>query len=171
VKIGRFGPIAQIGETESDEKPRFAGLRKNQSIDSITLEEAIKLFDFPRFIGTFENEDVTVAIGRFGPYILHNKKFYSLKKEDNPSTIELDRAKELIHEKHEKEKQMVIKVFPEDKEVRLLNGRYGPYLVIDKKNFKLPKGVDPASLTLEDCRKIAADPENTPKKRFTKKKK
>jgi DNA topoisomerase-1 len=171
VKIGRFGPIAQIGETESDEKPKFAGLRKNQSIDSITLEEALKLFDFPRLIGSYNDEDVLVSVGRFGPYISHNKKFFSLKKDDNPATIDLDRAIEIILEKQEKEKQMVIKVFPEDEEVRLLNGRYGPYLVINKKNFKLPKGVDPGSLTIEDCRKIAADPENTPKKRFVKRKK
>ncbi len=171
VKIGRYGPIVQIGDTDSETKPRFAGLRKDQSLETISLEEALKLFDFPRFLGEFENEDVTVAIGRYGPYIKHNNKFYSLKKDQNPQTIDLEMAIQLINEKREAEKQKIIKEFAEDKEVHVLNGRYGPYLVIKKQNYKIPKGTDPKSLTLEDCYKIAQDPENKPKKRFYRKKK
>jgi len=171
VKVGRFGPLAQIGDTESEEKPRFAGLRKNQSIETITLEEALRLFDFPRSLGVLEDEEVTVAIGRFGPYIKFNKGFFSLKKDDDPGSIELERAIEIIRDKQQADKEKLIKKFDEDPDVQLLNGRYGPYLVIKKKNFKLPKGTDPQTLSLEDCYKIAEDPNNTPKKRFVKKKK
>lgn len=171
VKIGRYGPIAQIGDTDSETKPKFAGLRKDQSLETITLKEALKLFDFPRSLGKYENEEVTVAIGRFGPYVKHKSKFYSLKKEDNPQNIILERAIELINEKRELEKQKIIKEFAEDEDVTVLNGRYGPYLVIKKQNYKIPKGTDPKGLSLEDCYKIAQDPENKPNKRFFKKKK
>ena len=164
VKIGRFGPIVQIGDTESDEKPKFAGLRKGQSVETITLEEALKLFDYPRVLGEYEGKEVTVAIGRFGPYIRHNNKFYSLKKEDDPSTITIDRAIELIEEKRKADKEKVIKTFEEDPKVQVLKGRYGPYLVIDKQNYKIPKDMDPASLTLEQCIEISKDPKNLPKK-------
>ncbi|PJB59393.1 MAG: type I DNA topoisomerase [Bacteroidetes bacterium CG_4_9_14_3_um_filter_41_19] len=171
VKIGRFGPLAQIGDTDSEEKPRFAGLRKNQSIDTITFEEAIKLFDFPRTLGEYEENEVSVAIGRFGPYVKFDSKFYSLKKDDNPADISLDRAIEIILEKQQAEREKLIKKFDQDEDVQLLNGRYGPYLVIKKQNFKLPKGVDPSALSLEECYKISEDPKNMPKKRFVKKKK
>ncbi len=171
VKIGRFGPIVQIGDTESDDKPKFAGLRKGQSVETITLEEALKLFDYPRTLGEYENEDVSVAIGRFGPYVKHGKKFYSLKKDDDPASITLERAIELIEEKRKADKEKVIKTFPEDPDVQLLNGRYGPYLTIKKQNYKLPKGTDPKALTLEECYEIAKDPKNMPKKRYTRKKK
>ena len=171
VKIGRYGAIAQIGDTESEEKPKFAGLRQGQGIETITLEEALKLFDYPRSLGEYEEKEVTVAIGRFGPYVKHNNKFFSVKKPDDPASITLERAIELIEEKRLAEKNRMIKTFPEDDKVQLLNGRYGPYLVIDKQNYKLPKGTDPASLTLEECYNIAKDPKNMPKKRFVKKKK
>lgn len=171
VKIGRYGPIVQLGDTDSDDKPKFAGLQKNQSIENITLEEALKLFDFPRQIGSFEDHELTVAIGRFGPYVKHNNKFYSLKKEDSPATIDRERAIELINEKREAEKQKLLKSFPEDESVQVLNGRYGPYLVVKKQNFKIPKEYEPKSLTLDDCYKIAADPDNKPKKRYYRKKK
>jgi DNA topoisomerase-1 len=171
VKIGRFGPLAQIGDTESEEKPKFAGLRKNQSIETITLEEALKLFDFPRNMGLYEDKEVTVAIGRFGPYAKFDGKFYSIKKDDDPASITLDRCIEIILEKIKAEKEKLIKKFDEDPDVELLNGRYGPYLVIKKQNYKLPKGTDPQALTLEDCYKISEDPKNMPKKRFVKKKK
>ncbi len=171
VKIGRYGPIAQLGDTDAEEKPKFAGLRKDQSIDTITLEEAIKLFDFPRNLGNFEDKELTVAIGRFGPYVKHNGKFYSLNKNDDPQAINQERAIELIEEKRKAEKEKVIKSFPEDEDVMILNGRYGPYLVIKKQNFKIPKNIDPKSLTLEDCYKIAEDPDNKPKKRYYRKKK
>jgi DNA topoisomerase-1 len=171
VKVGRFGPMVQLGDTDSEEKPRFAGLRKNQSLDSITLQEALKLFDFPRTVGAYEGDDLTVAIGRFGPYIKHKNKFYSLKKEDDPQSIDETRAIELIKEKQVIEKEKIIKTFPEDENVKVLNGRYGAYLVIKKQNFKIPKDIEPKSLTLEDCYKIAENPDNKPKKRYYRKKK
>ena len=171
VKIGRFGPLAQIGETESEEKPKFAGLRKNQSIETITFEEALKLFEFPRMLGNYEDKEVSVAIGRFGPYVKHDSKFISIKKDDNPESIKLERAIELIEAKRKAEREKIIKIFPDDEKVQLLNGRWGAYMVIDKQNYKLPKGTDAASLTLEECYKIAKDPKNMPKKRYVKKKK
>ena len=171
VKIGRFGPLAQIGETESEEKPRFAGLRKNQSIETITLEEALKLFEYPRSLGNYEDKEVTVAIGRFGPYVKHDGKFVSIKKDDDPASIKLERAIDLIEEKRKVEREKIIKVFEKDEKVQLLNGRYGAYMVIDKQNYKLPKGTDAAALTLEECYEIAKDPKNMPKKRYARKKK
>jgi len=171
VKIGRFGPLAQIGETESEEKPKFAGLRKNQSIETITLEEALKLFEFPRVLGNYEDKEVTVAIGRFGPYVKHDGKFVSIKKDDDPASVKLERAIEIIEEKRKVEREKIIKEFAEDDKVQLLNGRYGAYLVIDKQNYKLPKGTDAVALTLEECYEISKDPKNMPKKRYAKKKK
>ncbi len=171
VKIGRYGAIAQIGDTESEERPKFAGLRPGQSLETITFEEALKLFDFPRGLGNYENKEVTVAIGRFGPYVKHDGKFYSLKKPNNPASIDLEKAIELIEEKRLSIKNKIIKDFPKDEKVQVLNGRYGAYLVIDKQNYKIPKETDPTSLTLEECYAIAKDPKNMPKKRYFKKKK
>jgi DNA topoisomerase-1 len=171
VKIGRYGPMAQIGDTDSEDKPKFSGLRKDQSIETITLEEALKLFDFPRSLGEFEGKEVTAAIGRFGPYVKHNNKFVSLKKEDDAASIDLARAIELIEEKRIVEQKKIIKEFAEDEDVRVLKGRFGPYLVIKKQNYKIPKGTEPETLSLEDCYKIAKDPNNLPKKRFARKKK
>lgn len=171
VKIGRYGSIAQMGETESEEKPKFAGLRKDQSIETITLEEALKLYDFPRMLGQYEEKDVTVAIGRFGPYVKHDGVFVSIKKEDDPASIELERATELIEEKRKIEREKIIKAFDEDKDVKVLKGRYGPYLVIKKQNYKIPKGTEPETLSLEDCYEISKDPKNMPKKKFSRKKK
>ena len=170
VKVGRYGPIVQIGDTESEEKPRFAGLRKGQSMETITLEEALKLFEFPRILGKYEDQEVSVAIGRFGPYVRHGKVFVSIKQDD-PATITLPRAIELIEAKRKADREKIIKTFDEDKDVQVLNGRYGPYLVIKKQNYKIPKGTDPKSLSLEDCYEISKDPKNMPKKRYAKKKK
>lgn len=163
VKIGRFGPMVQIGESEDAEKPRFASLKKGQSIESLTLQEAMKLFDFPRTIGEYEDAEMTVAIGRFGPYVKHKSAFYSLAKTDDPASIDAERAVELIEEKRKKEKERVIRIFEEDPEVQVLNGRYGPYIAIGKSNYRIPKSTDPASLTLEQCREIAAKSEAAPK--------
>lgn len=171
VKVGRFGPIVQLGDTESDEKPRFAGLRKNQTMESITLEDALDLFSFPRSLGQFEEKEMTVAIGRFGPYVRHDNKFYSLQKTDDPQNITAERAIEIIEEKRVKDLKSTIKEFDEDPEMKVLNGRYGPYISYKKKNFKIPKGTDPENLKLEDCHKLVNDPANTPKKRFVRKKK
>ena len=164
VKLGRYGAIAQIGETDSPDKPKFAGLRKGQTLENITLEEAIKLFDFPRLLGQFEDSDVTVAIGRFGPYVLHQSKFCSLKSTDDPATINLERAIELIEAKRTENANRTIKTFAERPDVLVLNGRFGPYIAIGKNNVKIPKGTDPATLTLEDCLKLADAPAPAKKK-------
>ncbi len=166
VRIGRFGPMAQLGETnDENEKAKFAGLRKDQRIDTITYEEAMDLFKLPRVAGMFEDKEMKVAIGRFGPYIQHNSKFVSLKKEDDPMTVTADRCIELILAKRQADIDKYIKSFPENPDVQLLNGRFGPYLVIDKVNYKLPKGTEPKDLTLQECLDIAADPKNASKGR------
>lgn len=170
VKVGRFGPMVQIGDTESEEKPRFSGLRKDQSMEEISLEEALKLFEYPRNIGKFEEKDVTVAVGRFGPYVKHNSQFFSLAKTDDVATIDLERAIELIDGKRTKEAQSVIQEFEKEPGLKVLNGRYGPYISFNKSNFKIPKGTDPEKLSFEDCMSIVNNPDNAPKKRFVKKK-
>lgn len=147
VRIGRFGPMAQIGEGEN---VRYAGLRKGQLMETISLEEALELFKFPRKLGMFENKEISVGIGRFGPYIKHNNSFVSLKKgEDNPSTITLETAIQRIEEKRESDKNKQIKVF--DNGITVLNGRFGPYIKYDKKNFKIPKILKAEELTQEEC--------------------
>jgi DNA topoisomerase I len=167
VRIGRYGPMAQLGETNTDtenqeEKPKFARLRKTQRLETITLEEALELFKLPRTLGEYENHVVVVAIGRFGPYVRHDSAFYGLKKGiDDPFTIQLDRAIELIEEKREADRKKLIKTFEENEEIRVLNGRWGPYISYQKQNYKIPKTTEPESLTLEDCLKII---ENGPAK-------
>jgi DNA topoisomerase-1 len=172
VKLGRFGPVVQIGETESDEKPRFAGLHKGQSIETITLEEALELFNFPRTAGWYEDAELIISVGRFGPYVRHNNLYYSLTKTDDPTTIDQERAIEIIELKRRLDKEKIIRTYPENKDVIVQNGRFGPYISIGKENFKIPKGTDPATLTLDDCLKIAATPPKNPgKKTFARKKK
>lgn len=158
VKIGRFGPVAQIGDADDAEKPRFASLRKGQLIASITLEEALDLFTLPRTVGEFEGKEVVIGIGRFGPYARHDGKFVSLGKTDDPYTIELDRAVSLIRDKREKDAKAKepIRTYPEDDGLQVLNGRYGPYIAWQGKNYRIPKGYMPAELTLEQCREIIA---------------
>jgi DNA topoisomerase-1 len=171
VRIGRFGPMAQLGESDDENnKPKFAGLRKDQRLETITFQEALDLFKLPRVAGEFEGKEMTVAIGRFGPYIRHNSVFVSLKKEDDPMTVTADRCIELIKAKRQADIDKYIKTFPENPEVQVLNGRWGPYLVVDGNNYKLPKDVDPKGLSLKDCLDIAADPKNASKgSRFKKK--
>ena len=169
VKIGKYGPMVQLGDTSTEEKPRFAGLNKDQSINDITLEDALALFSFPKPLGDYEGKEIIVALGKFGPYVKHNNAFFALEKTDDPSGITRERAIELIEAKREEEKNRIIREFKENKDVRVLRGRYGPYISIGKKNFKIPKGTDPESLTLEDCIKISEDPKNEPKKRRSKK--
>ncbi len=163
VRIGRFGPMVQIGHADDDEKPKFASLRKNQSITSITLEEALELFAFPKVLGEFEGKEVKVNIGRFGPYVQHNSKFVSIsaKNGDDIDTITLERAIELIKEKREADAKALIKTFKEDDKMQLLNGRYGAYLKVGRKNYKLPKDVEPEKLSYEQCLEIM---ENQPAK-------
>ncbi|MCP4312735.1 MAG: type I DNA topoisomerase [Bacteroidetes bacterium] len=163
VKIGRFGPIAQIGEATDEEKPRFASLLKGQSLETITFEEAIDLFRLPRTIGQFEEEDLVIGVGRFGPYVRHKSKFYSLAKTDDPYTILTDRAVEIIGEKRTQEENRNIKQFDEEPGLQVLNGRYGPYIAFNKKNYRIPKGTDPKELSLEDCREIIKKSNNKPK--------
>lgn len=159
-RIGRFGPMVQVGDEKEDgEKPKFASLRANQSINSITLAEALDLFKLPRTLGEYEDQVVKANVGRFGPYVQHGKLFASIPKDEDPMSIDFDRAVELIIEKKEADAKKMIKVFPENDEVQLLNGRWGPYLKIGKKNFKLPKDVEPEKLTLEECIHIS---ENQP---------
>ena len=165
VKIGRFGPLVQIGTPEDTEKPLFASLLKGQSMSTITLEEALKLFDLPRTLGDFEGKTVLVGIGRFGPYIRHDGKYVSLPKEFTPQGVSLEDAIMLIQQKREQESQRLIKKFDEDDELELLNGRFGPYIAYKKKNYKLPKGSEPASLTFADCMKIVEDADKAPAKK------
>ncbi len=164
-KIGRFGPVVQIGDTEGDEKPRFASLLQGQSLQTITLEEALKLFDFPRTLGTFEDKEVTVAVGRFGPYVRHDGKFVSIPKDVQPAEVTLEQAVELIVAKRQAEAEREIKVFAEDPELKILRGRYGIYMAHGKKNYKLPKTVaDPAALSYEDALAIMAQADEAPAK-------
>lgn len=152
VKMGRFGPVAQMGEASDDKKPRFASLRKGQLIETIGLDEALQLFKLPRSLGEFEGEEMQVGTGRYGPYIKHKDKFYSLKKgTDDPYDITAERAIELIEEKREADKKKEIRRYGD---ILVLNGRYGPYISYRKKNYKIPRGTDPESLTEDDCMKI-----------------
>jgi DNA topoisomerase-1 len=166
VKLGRFGPVVQIGETESEEKPRFAGLSKGQSIETLTLDQALELFSFPRNLGIYEDDEMTVAVGRFGPYIKHKNQYYSLTKHDDPAMIGHERAVEVIELKRRQDKEKIIKQFPENTNVVVLNGRFGPYISISKSNYKIPKGTDPAGLRLEECLKIAEIQEKSGKKKM-----
>jgi DNA topoisomerase-1 len=155
VKIGRFGPVVQIGSVSDKEKPRFAQLNKGQSIQNITLEEALELFKLPRVLGQFEDCDVTVGTGRFGPYVQHNRKYVSLPKDADPFTITLDEAIALIQEKRQGEAQKHLKTFDEEPDLEVRNGRYGPYLCYKGDNYRLPKAAgDPMSLTVEKCMEI-----------------
>jgi DNA topoisomerase-1 len=149
----------QLGENPDDnggEKPTFASLRTGQFIENIRLEDALELLKLPRDLGKFEDKQVTANIGRFGPYVLHDKKFVSIPKGEDPYTITPERAVELIRNKREADANKLIKAFPENAEIQVLNGRFGPYIKAGKKNVKIPKGKAPESLTLEECVTLAA---------------
>lgn len=163
VKIGRFGPMVQIGVQEDDDKPQFAGLQKNQSIATITLEEALKLFDLPRSIGEFEGKEVSVSSGRFGPYIKHDGKFVSLPKEYDPYSVDLEAAIPLILEKRKKEAEKLIKTFSEEPDLQILNGRYGPYISYNKSNYKIPKGTVPEDIDYKTAMEIVNSTETKTK--------
>jgi DNA topoisomerase-1 len=159
--MGRFGPVAQIGNSDNDNKPRFASLSKNQLLETITLDEALNLFRLPRSLGMHEGEDMVIGVGKFGPYIRYKGKFFSLKKGiDDPYSVTMERALEIISEKNESEKNKIIKDFGE---IMVLNGRYGPYLTKDKQNYRLPKGTDAQKLTKEECLKIIEKSDKTKK--------
>jgi DNA topoisomerase-1 len=157
-KLGKYGAYVQLGENPEDGKegkPKFASLRPGQFIESITLEDAMELFKLPREVGEFEEKPVVINIGRFGPYVLHDKKFVSIPKGEDPYIITFDRAIELIKAKREADANKTIKLFEENPDIQVLNGRYGPYIKAGKKNVKIPKGKEPADLTLEECLDLA----------------
>ena len=156
VKIGRYGPVIQIGTAEDKEKPLFAQLPKEMSMESMTLEEALELFKLPRTLGEFEKKPVSIGAGRFGPYVLHDGKYTSLPKDTDPMTITLDQAIRLVQEKRLTEKKKHLKIFLEDEKLEILNGRYGPYLVYDGKNYRLPKAMHERAeqLKYEECMEI-----------------
>ena len=153
VKIGRYGPVVQIGTADDSDKPLFAQLPKEKGLNSITLEEALELFKLPRTVGTFEGSDVVIGAGRFGPYVLHNKKYVSLPKEEDPMAVTLDYAIELINEKRQQEQKSHLKSFVEDSRLEVKSGRFGPYLAYEGKNYRLPKSMHAkaAELTFEEC--------------------
>ncbi|MDR0699193.1 MAG: type I DNA topoisomerase [Tannerella sp.] len=175
VKIGRYGPVVQIGQANPDDiknKPQFASLMKNQSIETITLDEALRLFELPRTIGEYEGNEIIAAIGRFGPFIRYNNMFISIPKTTTPLNITLDEAIELIEDKRKKEQERHIKTFKEDTELEILNGKYGPYITYKGNNYRIPKSANPMSLTFEECRTIIAESaDKQTKTRFSGKKK
>mgnify|MGYP001500499434 CR=1 FL=1 len=153
VKIGRFGPMVQLGESKTEEKPKFASLLNGQRLDSLTLNEALDLLSFPKVIGEYQGESMVVSFGKFGPYVKHGGKFYSLPKSGDPAALTAEQAIELIETGRDKQRNKTIHDFGKEK-IRVLNGRYGPYIAAGGKNFKIPKGTDPQSLTPEQCREI-----------------
>ena len=163
VKIGRYGPLVQMGTPDNEVKPRFASLQRGQSIETLTLDEAVKLFDLPRDLGEFEGTAVTIGVGHYGPYVRHGAKFVSIPKEMSPTSITLEEAIELIKAHREAEAKKVIKTFDDNPDIKVMNGRFGPYIVYKKQNVKIPKGKDAESLTLEDCMAIVADESNISK--------
>ncbi len=177
VRIGRYGPFVQVGENASDDnkdyKPLYASLRTGQSIETITLEEALELFKLPKVVGEYEGKAMKVAIGRFGPYISHNSAFVSLPKEIDPLDVTEEQAIELIEAKRKKDAEKLIKAFDEDPTVKVLNGRWGPYIEFGKQNVKIPKDKDPQTLTFAECKALADADAKAPKKggkKFAKKK-
>ncbi len=171
VKIGRFGPVVQIGTAEEEEKPIFASLMEGQTLSNITLEQALKLFALPRTLGTFEDKEIVIGVGKFGPYIRHDGKFTSLPKEYKPLEVTLEEAIQLIEAKRNEEQSRILKTFAEEPELQIINGRYGAYIAYKKSNYKLPKGAVAEDLTIEDCKKIIAEQGEKPTKKTTKKSK
>ena len=154
VKIGRYGPIIQIGSVEDEEKPKFAQLPKGMALETITLEEALECFKLPRTLGDFEEKTVMVGVGRFGPYVRHNNAFVSIPKGTDPMSVTLEDAIALIQGKREATENKIIKTFEEEPGLQILNGRYGPYISYEKKNYKIPENVEPRDLNLETCFKV-----------------
>ena len=168
VKIGRFGPVVQIGTADDKEKPRFAQLPTEKSMESLTLDEALELFKLPRTIGEYEGKQVSVGAGRFGPYVYHDKKYVSIPKGEDPMAITIERAIQLIDDKREQEQQRHIKSFEEDAKMEVLNGRFGPYIAYDGKNYRMPKPLHEraAELTYAECKEIIEKaPEPKPRKK------
>jgi DNA topoisomerase-1 len=163
VKIGRYGPLVQMGTADDKNKPRFASLQRGQSIETITLDEAIKLFDLPRELGQFEGAEVSIGVGRFGPYVKHNGKYASIPKDLEPTAITLEEAIDIIKAQREADAKKVLKTFDEEPDMQVLNGRYGAYISYKKQNYKIPKKVNAEEITLEECRAIVAEADAAPK--------
>src|SRR5690606_24925087 len=164
VRVGRFGPLVQIGTGDDEDRPRFASWRKGQMIETITFEDAMDLLKLPERVGVFEEKEMTVAIGRFGPYIRHASAFYSLPKGLDPMDVTEEEAIQIIQEKRQKDKEKVIRVFAENSEAQIENGRWGPFIRFGKQNVKIPKGTDIDKITYEDVLKWAeADPKGKAK--------
>ena len=163
-KIGKYGPYIQLGEATDEEKPKFVPMPKELSISSVTLDDALKLFDLPRTVGQFEDSDITAAIGRFGPYLKHNNKFYSIPKTDSVYSIEEKRAIEIILAKRQADSKKIVKEFPNDKDLQILNGRWGVYIKYKKKNFKIPKKLKDKDLSYDECMEIIHSAGDTKKK-------
>ena len=161
-RLGRYGPFVQVGDTEEGDEPVYASLRKDQRMESLSLEDALELFKLPRKVGEYEEKLITAAIGRFGPYFKYDGLFVSIPKEYDPLTVTLDEAINIIEAKKEAEAKKLIKEFAENKDVKILNGRWGPYIVVGKKNVKIPKGTEPTDLSLDECLELA---EKTPEKK------
>jgi len=164
-KIGRFGPIVQLGESRTKEKPQFASLKKDQSLDSITLADALELFRFPKELGKYEDAVINIALGRYGPYLKHRDSFYSLPKDEDIQDVDLEKAIKLINLKRENDKQKIIKEFDENKDLKILNGRWGPYLKYKNRNFKIPKSKNPKTLTVAECLELIKNSKPKKKKR------
>lgn len=155
VRIGKFGPLVQIGAQDDEEKPRFASLRKGQMIETITFEDAMELFKLPKKVGIFEEKEMTVAIGRFGPYIRHDSSFYSLPKNVDPLDVTEEECIQIIKDKRQKDIEKVIRVFDENPEAQIEQGRWGPFIRFGKQNLKIPKGTEVEQITYEDVLKWA----------------
>ncbi|HCM53421.1 MAG TPA: DNA topoisomerase I, partial [Candidatus Magasanikbacteria bacterium] len=170
-RIGRFGPFVQLGDKEDEEKPKFASLGKGQSVQTVTMNEALHLLSLPKILGQTEaGEDMTVAIGKFGPYIQIGKVYVSLK-DDDPYTVTLERAKEVVAADKEKKAKALIKAFDAEERIEIREGRYGPYIKAGKINAKIPKDTDPTTLTLEQCQELIEEAKKKPKRKWAKKKK
>ncbi len=166
VRIGPYGPMAQLGESGGEDKPRFASLMKNQRIETISLEEALELFKLPRKVGEYEGREITAGVGRFGPYLRYDGKFYSLNKQtDDPISVDLERAITVILEKNEKDLQKTLKVFEEDPDLKILNGRWGPYITYKKENYRIPKGTKAEELSFQECMDLISKGKTKGKKR------
>ena len=166
VRMARFGPVAALSNPKDEnDKPQYAGLRNTQKLENITLEEALHLFKLPRVVGMYNDLEVVAAIGRFGPYVRYDGKFYSIKNQFDPHDIEIDEAIEVIKAKIKSDAEKLIKAFEENPDFQILNGRWGPYLKAGKENVKLPKDREPASFSYDECVKLAEEAKTKPKRR------
>ena len=164
VKVTSYGLLAQLGDSTHDKKPKYVRLKRGTSLDDVTLSDVLTLFKFPRSLGFFEGIDVLVGIGPYGPYVKHNEKYYNLSREDDPNTIKYDRAVEIILTKRELGIGAVILEFEQDPNIRVINGRFGPYIKYKKANYKIPRSQTPSTLSYEDCLAIINDPANAAQK-------